>query len=66
MLRLVSDEGRVKRLLQLYKRLMQPYLSLLWLKLATHFVTRATLINDFDSKSYKAEVKSSRNYSTII
>ena len=28
-LRLVSYEGRVKRLLLLYKRLIQPYLSLL-------------------------------------
>ena len=29
-LRLDSNEGRLKRLLQ-YKRLMQPYLSLVWL-----------------------------------
>ena len=30
-LRLVSNEGWLKRLLQLYKRLIQPYLSLFWL-----------------------------------
>ena len=35
---LVSNEGRVKRLLQLYKRLIQPYLSLTWLQLVMHFV----------------------------
>ena len=29
--RLVSNEGRVKRPLPLYKRVIQPYLSLLWL-----------------------------------
>ena len=28
---LVSNEGRVKRLLLLYKRVILPYLSLLWL-----------------------------------
>ena len=28
---LFSNEGRLKRLWQLYKRLMYPYLSLLWL-----------------------------------
>ena len=30
-LRLVSDEGQLKCLLLLYKRIIQPYLSLLWL-----------------------------------
>ena len=30
-LRLVSNEGRLKRLLLLYKGLLQPYLSLFWL-----------------------------------
>ena len=30
-LRLVSNEGGLKRLLQLYKRLIKPYLSVLWL-----------------------------------
>ena len=30
-LRIVSNEGRLKRLLLLYKGLLQPYLSLLWL-----------------------------------
>ena len=30
----------------------------------TLFVTRTTPIDDIDSKSYKTEVKSSRNYST--
>ena len=63
-LRLVSNEGRIKRLLQLYKWLIRPYLSLLWLQLVMHFVTRALPINDIDGKSYKTEVKSSRNYST--
>ena len=29
-----------------------------------HFVTRAAPIDDIDGKSYKMEVKSSRNYST--
>ena len=29
-----------------------------------HFVTRATLIDDINRKSYKMEVKSSHNYST--
>ena len=35
---LVSNEGWLKRLLQLYRWIIQPYLSLLWLQLATHFV----------------------------
>ena len=43
---LISNEGRVKRLLLLYNWLMQPYLNLLWLLLATHFVTRTTPIDD--------------------
>ena len=30
-LRLDSNEGRLKRLLLQYKRLIQPYLSLVWL-----------------------------------
>ena len=50
-LRFASNEGQVKCLLLLYKRLIQPYLSLLWLLLATHFVTRVTLIDDIDGKS---------------
>ena len=39
---LVNDEGRVKRLLVLYKRQIQPSLTLLWL--VSHFVipTRTT------------------------
>ena len=57
-------DGWVKRLLMLYKWLIQPYLSLFWLKLAMHFVTRVMPINEIDGKSYKTEVKSSRNYST--
>ena len=63
-LHLVSNEGWVKHFLQLYKRLIQLYLSLLWLQLVMHFVTKATTIDDIDDKSYKTEVKSSRNYST--
>ena len=63
-IRLVSNNGRVKCLLLLYKRLIQPYLSFLWLLLVTHFVTRATLINDIDDKSYTTELKSHHNYST--
>ena len=63
-LRLVSNEGRVKCLLLLYKWIIQRYLSLLWLQLAMHFTTRAMLINDIDGKSHKMELKSSRNYST--
>ena len=46
----------------IYKWLLQPYLSLLWLYLATHFITRATSIDDIDGKSQKTEPKSSRNY----
>ena len=61
---LVTNEGRLKRLLLLYEWLIQPYLSLLWLLLATHFVTRVTPIDDIDVKSHKTELKSSRNYST--
>ena len=34
---LVSDEGWLKHLLLLYKRIRQLYLSLLWLYLATNF-----------------------------
>ena len=56
-LHLVSNEGRVKYLFQLYKQLIQPYLSLLWLYLASHFVIRATSIDDITGKSYKTEVK---------
>ena len=65
-LRLVTNEGQLKRLLlgqlkrllQLYKQLIQPYLSLLWLLLVTHFVTRVTPIDDIDGKSHKTELKS--------
>ena len=35
-LRLVTNEGRPKRLLLLHKWLIQPYLSLIWLLLATY------------------------------
>ena len=63
-LRLVINEGWLKRLLLLYKWLIQPYLSLLWLLLTTHFVTRVTPIDEIDGKSHKTELKSSRNYST--
>ena len=40
------------------------YLSLLWLYLVTHFITRAMPIDDIDGKSHKTELKSSHNYST--
>ena len=63
-LRFVTNEGWLKRLLLLYKWLTQHYLSLLWLLLAMHFVTRVTPIDDIDSKSHKTELKSSHNYST--
>ena len=33
-LHLISDEGRLKRLLLLYKWLLRPYLSLLWLRIS--------------------------------
>ena len=38
-------KGGLKHLLLLYKRLIQLYLSLLWLLLATHFVIRVTPID---------------------
>ena len=63
-LRLVSNKGRGKRLLLLYKWLIYPYLSLLLLQLAIHFVTRATPIDEIDGKSHKMEPKSFHNYST--
>ena len=63
-LRLVTNEGQLKRRLLLYKRLIQPYLSFLWLLLATHFVTRVMPIDSIDSKSHKTELKSSCNYLT--
>ena len=40
-LRLVTNEGRLKRLLLLYKRLIQPYLSLVWQRILS-FSTSAT------------------------
>ena len=43
---------------------MQPYLSLLWLKLVTYFVSRATCINNINGKTHKMELINSRNYST--
>ena len=50
---LVRTEGRLKcLLLLLYKRLIQPYLSLLWLLLVTHFVSRATPIDDIDGNCH--------------
>ena len=62
-LRLVTNEGRLKHLLLLYKWLIQPYLSLLCLLLATHFVTRVMPIDRINGKSHKTELKSSHNYS---
>ena len=59
--RLASTKGWVKRLLLLYKKLIQPYLSLLWLLLATYFFIRAMPIDDIHCKS---QLKSSHNYST--
>ena len=37
-----SDEGQLKRLLLQYKWLIQPYLSLVWLQLATHIIPHDT------------------------
>ena len=54
---LVSNEGRVKRLLLLYKQIIQPYTSLLWLLLATHFIASGTPMDDIDSKSHKMQLK---------
>ena len=48
-LHLVSNEGWVKHLLLPYIWLIQ----FLQLKLATHFITRTTLIEDIDGKSHK-------------
>ena len=56
-----------KTLLLLYKRLIQPYPSLLWLLLATHFqllLGSCLLMHDIDGKSHNTETKSSHNYST--
>ena len=63
-LRFVTNGGQLKHLLLLYKWLMQPYLNLLWLLLATHFITRVMPIDDIDGKSHKIKLKSSRNYLT--
>ena len=63
-LHFASNEGQLKRLLLPYIRLIQPYLSLLWLLLATYFVIRVTPIDSINSKSHTMELKSSRNYST--
>ena len=63
-LRLVTNEGRLERLLLLYKQVIQPYLSLLWLLLAMYFVTRVTPFDNINGKSHKMELKSCRNYST--
>ena len=52
-LRLASDEGRMKCLLLLYKGLIQPYLCLFWLLLATHFVTRVMPIDDIETRAIK-------------
>ena len=41
-LRLDSNEGWLKCLLLQYKRIIQPYLSLVWLQLATHIVPHDT------------------------
>ena len=54
---LVSNERWVKRLLLQYKWLIQPYLSLLRLKLAAYFVTQVMPINEINSKSDKTELK---------
>ena len=60
---LVINEGKTSLLL--YKQIIQRYLSsLLWLKLATYFATRATPINDIDGKGHKTDLKSSKTYST--
>ena len=47
----VSNEGRIKRLLLLHKGLLQPYLSLLWLKLATYFA----IFDSYDTPTFKTE-----------
>ena len=47
---LVSYEGQLKCLLLPYKWLIQPYFSVLWLKLVTHFNTRAMLMDDINDK----------------
>ena len=51
--RLASIEGQAKRLAVILTADIQPYLSLLWLLLTTHFVSRATPINDIDGKTHK-------------
>ena len=48
---LVSNEGCLKRLLLLYKGLLQPYLSLLWLELATHFA----IFDSYNAPTFKTE-----------
>ena len=49
--KLVSNEGQLKRLLLLYKGLIQPYFSLHWLKLATHFA----IFDWYDTPTFKTE-----------
>ena len=51
-LRLVSNEGWVKLLLLLYKRLIQPYLSLLLLYLETYFA----ICTPYDTPTFKTNV----------
>ena len=66
MLHLVSDEGRIKHILQLYKRLIQPFLSFLWLQLVTHFIIRATPIDDINGNSYKQPLLFNQSYKAKI
>ena len=50
-LRLIIDEGQLKRLLLLCKRIIQSYLSLLWLQLAMHFA----IFHTHDTPTFKTE-----------
>ena len=50
-LRLVSNKGQVKCLLLLYKQLIQPYLSYLWLQLVTHFA----IFHQYDTPTFKTK-----------
>ena len=51
MLRLVSNEGWLEYLLLLYKQIIQPYLSLLWLQLAMHL----DIFHIFDTPTFKTK-----------
>ena len=48
---LVTNEGQLKRLLLLYKQIIQSYLSLLWLQLAMHFA----IFHMYDTPTFKTE-----------